>query len=438
MATSTWSRGNGSGKPNRVWLNDGAAAFTDSGQELGNNNSHAVLLGDLDGDGDLDLVEGSSGPNRVLSNDGAGVFVDTGVEIGSGNSQSIALGDLDCDGDLDLVIGGRDPSEAWYNDGDGGFTSNGQLVNAATDSVALGDLDGDGDLDVFAGNFNGQANEVWFLDRERSLSDSGQRLGDASTSQVVLADFDGDGDLDAAGGELRRTERPLAELAFGLLGGARLRRGAGLRRRIDARAGRRRPGPERQLRRDRGRVLVGTLRRAGADRVTRDSRPCRSSTWWRPPRSPWVTWIGTAGSTSCMPTRRRRPWSGPGSRAVCSARPRDRSRTGRCATWSWSTTTGTGLLDVVRALEDADSVEVWRNEGAFQFSALDLQIGTPPAQAVAAGDLDRDGDPDLLLALVGAPILALHQLDDGSLDFAPILGTEDADALALGDLDRDG
>jgi len=138
-------------QPNMVWLNDGKGNFSDSGQRLGNEESYAVALGDLDGDGDLDAFVGNRGPATVWLNDGRGNFSDSGVSLGDRDTLRVSLSDLNGDGDLDVFTWGRGFIETWANTGDGSFELSGYIKLSIWEAAALGDVDGDGDADIFSG-----------------------------------------------------------------------------------------------------------------------------------------------------------------------------------------------------------------------------------------------------------------------------------------------
>ncbi|MBC8244790.1 MAG: VCBS repeat-containing protein [Verrucomicrobia bacterium] len=72
-------------------------------------SSTGAAFGDLDGDGDLDLfVTSCGGPNALFINDGSGKFTNrtkaAGVEVRRIGSTSVAMGDVDGDGDLDIYV----------------------------------------------------------------------------------------------------------------------------------------------------------------------------------------------------------------------------------------------------------------------------------------------------------------------------------------------
>ena len=159
---------------NRLFRNDGNG-FTDVAATAGvdtGEQSWTSDFGDIDNDGDMDLViMNHTGISALMENDGNGVFTDITAAAGlvSGFQDiftlQVALRDFDNDGFLDLIVGSTfdTPERFFLNDGDGTFTLTNGLFHNSDDihSFAIGDLNSDGFLDVYAGygtGFNSESN----------------------------------------------------------------------------------------------------------------------------------------------------------------------------------------------------------------------------------------------------------------------------------------
>ncbi|HET6204992.1 MAG TPA: FG-GAP-like repeat-containing protein [Planctomycetota bacterium] len=218
------------GPPNRLYLNGGTGVFTNvTATNLpftGPGYTFAVAFGDVDGDGDLDafLGKGSNVADALLLNGGTGVFAyapPANFPTLFDATTGVALGDVDGDGDLDVLVGNTDyasgggpgQNRLYRNGGTGVFAdvtaTSLPALPQATQAVALGDMDGDGDLDALVGNGPygaAQQNRLQLNDGTGVFTDVTAANLPAlldSPRAVALGDVDGDGDLDGLfGGDL--------------------------------------------------------------------------------------------------------------------------------------------------------------------------------------------------------------------------------------------
>lgn len=169
----------------------------------------AVAIGEVNGSPGLDLVAVTPFPDNtvyLLTNNGSGSF-SAPVPIGtmSGSVDDVKIVNMDDDSDLDVIAFESDGARSnvlWFpNNGSGAFGPANLVfdISAGVRGFAVGDLDNDGDTDFVTANSTLDGSRWHENDGTGNFPLSGERLGQDSLSSpndVALVDVDNDGDLD--------------------------------------------------------------------------------------------------------------------------------------------------------------------------------------------------------------------------------------------------
>ena len=175
------------------------------GDRFDRSNGASASLGDIDGDGKLDLVL-SRGSIAIATNtsNGATLSFAPNVSIGASNSGLSALGDLDGDGKLDVASLSTNASSISVSrntstTGNPSFAPNINYslgIDTRSSDITVGDLDLDGKPDIIVANYYTQTISIF-----KNLSTNGNLLFDTRIDYdtdgyptgVAVGDLNGDG-----------------------------------------------------------------------------------------------------------------------------------------------------------------------------------------------------------------------------------------------------
>ena len=202
MITANYGTNASPGSTVSVLLGNGNGTFKAQTAFATGTQPFSVTLGDVNGDGALDIVTANKGSNNasVLLGNGDGAFKAQTTFATGTQPRSVALGDVNGDGTLDIVTANQGSSNVSVLLGTGNGSFAGQAVdtlNAAQSySVALGDVNGDGKLDIVAGNRSGSNGSLLLGNGDGTFQASQVFTVGNPQVFVALGDVNGDGKLD--------------------------------------------------------------------------------------------------------------------------------------------------------------------------------------------------------------------------------------------------
>jgi flagellin-like hook-associated protein FlgL len=192
----------GGGTELRIWLGDGTGVFGAASTFNLGHSSRDLSIGDIDGDGILDIL--AAGGASIWIGNGDGTFGSGGSLAGGGSGAELI--DLNNDGHLDAVTSGiinvnQGVVRAFLNDGVGGFTLSDSFVYVSATqgitSIDTADYNGDGFGDIFAADSGGTTSRILYGDGTGSFTEGATFALNLGTSREIQSlDLDGNGAID--------------------------------------------------------------------------------------------------------------------------------------------------------------------------------------------------------------------------------------------------
>ncbi|MCR9251646.1 MAG: FG-GAP-like repeat-containing protein [bacterium] len=184
--------------------NNGNSTFSAIDKSLENLEDGDLATGDLDNDGDIDIVltgrDNSGSRQTIVYQNQSGVFTEVSNSFSDVANGEIKIFDADNDGILDVLITGVNSAltrvaNLYINDGEWSFTLSGSsFTTTSFNDIEIADFDLNGFLDiVITGlSFGGESSEIYY-NTNGTFSNTDIGLEDLTSGVVAAADLNADG-----------------------------------------------------------------------------------------------------------------------------------------------------------------------------------------------------------------------------------------------------